>query len=200
MWKRAADPVIPLAEFREDPDNNPLPTPSGKIEIYSQRLAEMADEWEFDPAIPGDRITALPEQVDTWEGALAARSDERYPLQCIGHHTKGRTHSSYANVDWLRDDAHPQVLWLNPMDAAERGIANDDLVYAYNDRGRIRSIARVTPRIAPGVISIPQGSWFDPNKDGVDEGSSVNTLTSWHPSPIAKGNAQHTTICQVEKA
>ncbi|MDO5454166.1 MAG: molybdopterin-dependent oxidoreductase [Corynebacterium sp.] len=200
VWKRAADPVIPLAEFREDPDNNPLPTPSGKIEIYSQRLAEMADEWEFDPAIPGDRITALPEQVDTWEGALAARSDERYPLQCIGHHTKGRTHSSYANVDWLRDDAHPQVLWLNPMDAAERGIANDDLVYAYNDRGRIRSIARVTPRIAPGVISIPQGSWFDPNKDGVDEGSSVNTLTSWHPSPIAKGNAQHTTICQVEKA
>ena len=64
----------------------------------------------------------------------------------------------------------------------------------------MRSIARVTPRIAPGVISIPQGSWFDLNKDGVDVGSSVNTLTSWRPSPIAKGNAQHTTIVQVEKA
>ncbi len=200
IWRREGESVIPLREFRADPEANPLPTPSGKIEIYSQALADMAEEWEFDPNIPGDRITALPEHVDTWEGAMEARTSEKYPLQCIGHHFKGRTHSSYGNVDWLRDDAHPQILWINTLDARERGIENDDPVYAYNDRGRVRSIARVTPRIAPGVISIPQGSWFDLNKEGVDVGSSVNTLTSWRPSPIAKGNAQHTTIVQVEKA
>ncbi|MDR7329848.1 DMSO/selenate family reductase complex A subunit [Corynebacterium guangdongense] len=200
IWRREGESVIPLKEFREDPAANPLPTPSGKIEIYSQALADLAEEWEFDANIPGDRITALPEHVDTWEGAMEARTSDKYPLQCIGHHFKGRTHSTYGNVDWLCDDAHPQILWINTLDAHARGIENEDAVYAYNDRGRVRSIARVTPRIAPGVISIPQGSWFDLNKEGVDVGSSVNTLTSWRPSPIAKGNAQHTTIVQVEKA
>lgn len=200
LWRRAGESVVALKDFRDDPEANPLPTPSGKIEIYSQQLAELAQEWEFDENLRGDTITALPEHVDTWEGAIDARESDKYPLQCIGHHFKGRTHSSYANVDWLRDDAHPQILWINTLDAKERGIDNDDPVYAFNDRGRVRSIARVTPRIAPGVISIPQGSWFDLNKEGVDVGSSVNTLTSWNTSPIAKGNAQHTTIVQVEKA
>ncbi|MDO5048752.1 MAG: molybdopterin-dependent oxidoreductase [Actinomycetaceae bacterium] len=199
IWKKQGDSVIPLADFREDPEANPLDTPSGKIEIYSQQLAEMAKTWEFPENLPGDKLTALPEHVDTWEGALEARSNAEYPLQCIGHHFKGRTHSSYGNVDWLRDDAHPQVAWINTLDAQERGIENDDLVLVYNGRGRIRIKARVTSRIAPGVVSVPQGSWFNPNKDGIDIGGSVNTLTSWHPSPLGKGNAQHTTLVQVER-
>ncbi|AKV59096.1 dimethyl sulfoxide reductase [Corynebacterium riegelii] len=200
VWRREGKSVIALEDFRKDPEAHPLETPSGKIEIFSSELHEMAKVWEFDAAVVGDKLTALPEYVETWEGAEAAAASDTYPLQVIGHHTKGRTHSSYANVDWLRDDAHPQILWINPIDAQARGIRNDDNVYAYNDRGRIRSIARVTPRIAPGVISVPQGSWFNPQDGGVDIGASVNTLTSWHPSPLAKGNAQHTAICQVEKA
>lgn len=204
VWKRAGESVIPLKEFREDPAANPLETPSGLIEIYSEELAMLRKEWEFPNAAPGDEITALPEHVDTWEGPAEAHkaytSGGKYPLQCIGHHTKGRTHSSYGNVDWLRDDAHPQVLWINPLDARKRGIKNDDEVYAFNDRGRIKSVARVSPRIAPGVISVPQGSWFAPDAKGVDAGASVNTLTSWHPSPLGKGNAQHTTLVEVEKA
>lgn len=200
VFRREGETVVALKDFRENPEANPLKTPSGKIEIYSADLAKLAEEWEFDAAVEGDRITALPEYVSTWEGAEEAATNKQYPLQVIGHHTKGRTHSSYGNVDWLRDDAHPQVLWINPLDAKERGIRNDDHVYAFNDRGKIRSIARVTPRIAPGVISVPQGSWFNPQDGGVDIGSSVNTLTSWHPSPLGKGNAQHTALCQVEKA
>ena len=155
-------------------------------------------------AAPGDEITALPEHVDTWEGPAEAHkaytNGGKYSLQCIGHHTKGRTHSSYGNVDWLRDDAHPQVLWINPLDARKRGIKNYEEVYAFNDRGRIKSVAWVSPRIAPGVISVPQGSWFAPDAKGVDAGASVNTLTSWHPSPLGEGNAQHTTLVEVEKA
>ncbi len=69
----------------------------------------------------------------------------------------------------------------------------------FNDRGRIRIRVRVTPRIAPGVVSVPQGAWFDPDADGVDVGGSTNTLTSLHPSPLAKGNAQHTNLVQVER-
>ena len=46
---------------------------------------------------------------------------EKYPIQCIGHHYKQRTHSSYGNVAWLKE-AHPQKVWINELDARARGI------------------------------------------------------------------------------
>lgn len=191
--------TIPLKEFREDPEANPLPTPTGKIEIFSETLWDMKKTWTFDD--PRDKITMVPEYVEMWEGPEdAKKSDAKYPLQCIGHHFKGRTHSSYANVDWLRDDAHPQVIWMNPIDAEERGLKNNDMVLVYNDRGRVRIPVRVTPRIAPGVTSLPQGAWYKPDADGVDEGGCVNTLTKYHPTTLAKGNPSHTALVQVEKA
>lgn len=196
VWKTVGESVIPLKEFRDDPVANKLDTPSGKIEVYSSRIAELAEQWELPD---GDKLTPLPEYVATWEGAEEAKHNEKYPLQCIGHHMKGRTHSSYGNVDWLRDDAHPQTAWINPIDAKKRGIKNYDKIAVFNDRGSIHTTARVTPRIAPGVVSVPQGSWYNPDKKGVDQGASVNTLTSWHPSPLAKGNAQHTALVQVER-
>lgn len=196
VWKTVGESVIPLQEFREDPVANKLDTPSGKIEIYSSTIAELATQWELPE---GDKLTPLPEYVATWEGAEEAKENEKYPLQCFGHHMKGRTHSSYGNVDWLRDDAHPQTAWINPIDAKKRGIKNYDRIAVFNDRGRIHTVARVTPRIAPGVVSVPQGSWYNPDKKGIDQGASMNTLTTWHPSPLAKGNAQHTALVQVER-
>ena len=203
------------SQISVNPEANPLPTPSGKIEIYSDRLAAMSEKWEFGvfrPELPGDKLTALPEFVETWEGALEARENDKYPLQVIGHHYKARTHSSYGNVDWLKE-AHTQSAWINPIDAAARGIENDDEVFVYNDRGTVRLPAKVTERIVPGTMSIPQGAWFDPkgasdvkppseaNQDKpVDVAGSVNTLTSLHPSPLAKGNAVHTTLANVVKA
>ncbi|MDM8086590.1 molybdopterin-dependent oxidoreductase, partial [Cellulomonas cellasea] len=173
--------------FREDPVANPLTTPSGKIEIFSERLWERSKVWTFDGGKKGDKLTALPEHVPTWEGAEEALTNEKYPLQCIGHHYKGRTHSSYGSVDWLIE-AHPQVVWMNTLDAQDRGIDNDDVVRVFNDRGVIQLPARVTPRIMPGVLSVPQGAWYSPDKDGVDTGGCINTLTDWHPSPLSKGN------------
>ncbi len=67
IFKRTGESVIPLKEFREDPEANPLETPSGKIEIYSQQLHDLNEKWEFDESLPGNRITALPEYVATWE-------------------------------------------------------------------------------------------------------------------------------------
>lgn len=215
IFRKNQGPAVALADFREDPEANPLPTPSGKIEIYSDRLAAMSEKWEFGvfrPELSGDKLTALPEFVETWEGALEARENDKYPLQVIGHHYKARTHSSYGNVDWLKE-AHTQSAWINPIDAAARGIENDDEVFVYNDRGTVRLPAKVTERIVPGTMSIPQGAWFDPkgasdvkppseaNQDKpVDVAGSVNTLTSLHPSPLAKGNAVHTTLANVVKA
>ncbi|WP_124039991.1 DMSO/selenate family reductase complex A subunit [Neoactinobaculum massilliense] len=215
IYRRNVGSVIPMEDFRRDPAANPLPTPSGKIEIYSTRLAALAKKWtfgDFRPRLTGDEIPTIPRYVETWEGAEEARSNKKYPLQVIGHHFKARTHSSYGNVDWLRE-AHVQTVWMNPVDAKARGIKNDDVVFVYNDRGTLRLPAKVTPRIAPGVLSVPQGAWYTPkdaatvkppkgaNQDKpVDVGGSMNTLASLHPSPLAKGMSAHTILAQVEKA
>ncbi|WP_182353159.1 DMSO/selenate family reductase complex A subunit [Flaviflexus huanghaiensis] len=189
--------TVAMKEFREDPEENPLMTPSGKIEIYSAQLAELADTWVFEGVTEGDKLTALPEHIDTWEGALESRENKDYPLQCIAHHYKGRTHSSYANLA-MNLEAHPQMVWINPKDAAERDIENGDTVDVFSPRGRLRTEARVTPRIAPGVVSVPQGAWYAPDKDGVDLGGNVNTVMKYHPSPLAKGNPGHTSLVQIE--
>lgn len=195
VFKKELPSFIAYADFRADPVKNALPTPSGKIEIYSGRLAEMSKTWELPE---GDKITALPEYVATWEG-FEDPLREKFPLQCISHHYKARTHSSYGDALWPKT-AHEQAVQMNTADAKARGIENGDLVYVFNDRGRIQLPARVSPRIALGVISVPQGAWHSADENGVDINGSANTLTSWHPSPIAKGDAMHTVLAQVERA
>ncbi len=187
---------IAFKDFIDDPVANPLETPSGKIEIFSQKFYEAAKTMILPE---GDRLPALPEQVETFEGYEKVTADSKYPLQCLGHHTKAHVHSTYVKVDWL-EEANNQRVWINTMDAKERGIGPDDQVYVFNDRGRIKQPVYVTPRIAPGVISVPQGAWVETDENGVDVGGNVNTLTSWHPTPFSKGTAQHTTLVQVEKA
>ncbi|OCW60594.1 DMSO/selenate family reductase complex A subunit [Trueperella bernardiae] len=190
---------VAMKDFREDPEANPLETASGKIDIFSAPLYEYSKTWVFEGERAGDRVTAIPEYLETWEGQAEARTNDKYPLQCIAHHYKGRTHSSYANLE-KGLELHPQMLWINPADAEARGIANGDTIYVFNDRGKVKTEARVTPRIVPGVVSLPQGAWYKPNADGVDEGGCINTLMKYHPSPLAKGNPGHTALVQVEKA
>ena len=98
--------------------------------------------------------------------------------------------------------ANPQEAWINPVDAEERGIAQGDTIRVKNQFGEIELLAKVTGRTTPGVVCISQGAWHDAdmNGDRVDKGGSINTLTTLRPSPLAKGNPQHTNICQVTKA
>ncbi len=115
-----------------------------------------------------------------------------------GFHIKGHTHSSYYNVAMLRE-AVPHQFWINPIDAQPRGIQQGDIVEIFNSRGRIRIAAKVTERVLPGVISVPQGAWRNTNKDGIDVGGCINTLTTLRPSPLAKGNPQHTNLVEVKR-
>lgn len=193
-WKRPGPPKVGLKDFREDPDHHPLPTPSGKIEIFSSRLWEMSRTWELPE---GDVIRALPEYVPTW-GMPGDPMSSAYPLQLIGHHFKQRTHSSYGNNDWLEEVA-PQMLWINPLDGKKRGIRHNDRVLVFNEIGSSSVRAKVTPRIMPGVVSLPQGAWYSGASDGIDRGGCINTLTRQWATPIAKGNPQHTNLVQVEK-
>jgi len=99
---------------------------------------------------------------------------------------------------WLQEVA-PHSLWINPIDAEARGIAHGDRVRVFNEIGQTEAKAKVTPRIMPGVLSLPQGAWYGPDKSGIDRNGCINTLTSQRPSPLAKGNPQHTNLVQVEK-
>jgi Tat-targeted selenate reductase subunit YnfF len=188
--------VVAFKEFREDPQANPLKTPSGKIEIYSERLAEIAATWEL---APEDVIHPLPVYAagfEGWEDPLSSQ----YPLQLFGYHYKARTHSSYGNIDVLQQ-ACPQEVWINTLDAQARGIKNGDRVKVFNGRGETQIQAKVTPRIMPGVTAMGQGAWLaaDMFGDKVDHGGSVNILTHHRPSPLAKGNPQHTNLVQIVK-
>jgi len=191
-WDRCGRSFTGLAEFRENPQEHPLNTPSGKIEIFSRRLWEMSQTWELPE---GDAICALPEYISTW-GMPDKKLNAAYPLQLVGHHFKQRTHSSYGNNEWLKE-VSPQMLWINPLDATPRGIEHGDRVTVFNDIGATRVRAKVTSRIMPGVLSLPQGAWYTPNPKGIDQGGCINILTSQRPSPIAKGNPQHTNLVQV---
>jgi len=181
------EPCVPFKKQIEDPENNPFPTPSGKIEIYSQRLADMN--------IP--KLPPIPKYIEAWE----SRHDpliEKYPLQLITVHVTTRSKSAFDNIPWLRE-VESHTVWLNSIDARARGISDGDLVRVFNDRGQMIIAAKVTERIMPGVVSIGTGAWFDPDEGGVDRGGCDNVLTKDEMSP---GGAfcTNTSLVQVERA
>ncbi|SUX27798.1 Dimethyl sulfoxide reductase DmsA precursor [Cedecea davisae] len=194
--KDPAGHFVAYKKFREDPAANPLKTPSGKIEIYSSRLEEIAGNWELEK---DETISPLPVYASTFEGWDDPQRGD-YPLQLFGFHYKARTHSTYGNIDVLQAAARQEV-WINPIDAQKRGITSGDKVSVFNGRGEVYIEAKVTPRIMPGVAAMGQGAWHDANMSGdkIDRGACINTLTTHRPSPLAKGNPQHTNLVEIRK-
>jgi anaerobic dimethyl sulfoxide reductase subunit A len=182
-------PAVAFEDFRRDPVGHPLPTPSGRIEIFSKKL--------FDLKKPAS-IPAVPKYIQEWESPFGPEA-ARYPLQAVGHHGLARVHSTLDNVDWL-NEAFPQRLIINPLDAGPRGIKDGDAVRVFNERGATVVPCRLTTRIMPGVVTLPQGAWWAPDEKGTDRRGSINVLTSERWTPLAFGNAQHTIMVQVEKA
>jgi anaerobic dimethyl sulfoxide reductase subunit A len=183
---KLAEPIVAFKEEIESPENHPFATPSGKIEIFSQRAADIDN-----PLCP-----PIPKYVSTWED----RNDpliEKYPLQLLSPHPKNRVHS-HLNVDWLRE-IEPHRAWINPVDAEPRGIKDGDEIYVFNDRGKLAITAWVTERIIPGVICIFEGAWYNPDKEGIDRGGCVNFLTN---DAYSEGGASalNTVLVQVSKA
>jgi len=201
-WTRpATKPAIAFEDFRRDPEGHPLKTPSGKIEIFSKQLFDLNNPEEIPP---------IPKYIQEWESPFetlrpsttppkngGSAQGGSYPLQAIGHHTLHRVHSTHDNNDWL-EEAFPQRIFINQIDANARGIKDGDEVKVYNSRGSIILPCRVTPRIMPGVVDIPQGAWYEPDEQGVDRGGCVNVLTSQRWTPFAFGTTQHTIMVEVE--
>jgi anaerobic dimethyl sulfoxide reductase subunit A len=160
------EPIVAFKKQIEDPVNNPFPTPSGKIEIFSQRAADLNKP--DTPPIP----KYLPTPEDRNDPLI-----EKYPLQLITPHPKNRVHSELYLVPWL-SELEEHRAWIHPVDAASRSIKDGDKIFVFNDRGRIAINAWITQRIMPGVVSIFEGAWYNPDKDGVDRGACANTLTN----------------------
>ncbi|MEA9391283.1 dimethylsulfoxide reductase subunit A [Acerihabitans sp. TG2] len=185
---------VAYKDFRADPVAHPLTTPSGKIEIYSAALAQLAATWELKP---GDVIDPLPVYSAGFEN-YDDPLNQKYPLQLTGFHYKSRTHSTYGNVEVLKA-ANPQEIWLNPIDASARGIHSGDVIKVFNDRGELHINAKVTPRMMPGVVGLAEGAWYTPDGNRIDHAGSINVLTTQRPSPLAKGNPSHTNLVQVAR-
>jgi anaerobic dimethyl sulfoxide reductase subunit A len=183
-----SEPVVGLADFRRDPEHHPLNTPSGKLELFSLAMHRFGKP---------DEAPAIPKYIQEWESPFGPESGP-YPLQCIANHTLARVHSTHENNDWLRE-AHPHRLAIHPLDAEARGLVDGDQVRVFNERGTTVVRCAVTRRILPGVVNLPQGTWWTPDENGIDRRGSVNVLTSERWTPFAFGAAVQTVMVQVAR-
>ena len=164
----AATQLVGYGDFRADPANHPLGTPSGKIEIYSATIAS----FKYDDCPP--HPTWIP--PSEWLGSpLAAQ----FPLHLLNPHPPDRLHSQLDETR-LRNNYEVgarEPIWLNPADASARGIANGDIVRVFNDRGQTLAGAVVTTRTRRGVVAMHEGGWYDPLNPG-QPGRWIGTGTS----------------------
>ena len=173
---------------REDFNNHPFPTPSGKIEIFSPALLALGKESE---------IPAIPKYLPSVEG-VEDPLREKYPFQLIGYHTKRRCHSIHDNNPAL-EAIDPQVVFIQKDDAFALSLSDGEIVKIYNDRGCIEMPVKITNDLCKGVVAISQGAWYTPDENGIDHRGCINVLTSLTPTPLAKGNAQHTNLVNICK-
>ncbi|MFN7153744.1 MAG: molybdopterin-dependent oxidoreductase [Acidovorax sp.] len=166
--------AIPDALFAE----GNFPSPSGKCEFYSARLAAQG-------------MDGLPDHLPNYE---LAGTDARYPLAMISPPARNFLNSTFVNVQSLRNIEGRPVLEIHPDDAEARGIANDAVVRVFNDRGSYECHATVSRRARPGVVN-GLGIWW--RKLGLN-GTNVNEVTSQALTDV--GRAPTFYDCLVEVA
>jgi len=167
---------VGLSDFISDPEKYPLMTPSGKIEI----------ELPLFPSIGGTLIPELTVMDVT----------EKYPLRLVTPHDKFRIHSQNDNLPAFKkliDDK----LWMNPLDAEQRGILDGMMVSIFTELGKIKNEVKVTDGITQGTVSLNQGAWIKVDGEEELEGS-VNILTSTQPAMPSRGARTHSTAVEVK--
>ncbi len=194
-------------EFYEDPEKNPLSTPSGKIEFYSERLATHFPDDNERPPVPHYIASGESHQEDR----LGERG-KQYPLLVVSNHPKWRVHSQHDDMTWLReihtckvkgaDGYQYEPAWLHPIEAEKRGIKDGDVLIIYNERGSVMAGAWVTERLRPDVVYIDHGARWDPVVVGeLDRGGAINTITPHNlTSKNAGGMVSSGFLVEVKKA
>jgi anaerobic selenocysteine-containing dehydrogenase len=152
-------------------------TPSGKIELYS---SEAQRKWGISP-LPDCR---------TYEEDPA---NDSYPLNFLTPNTASRIHSQFGNLNIIRATVQEPVAGLAPADAKKRKINTGDKIRIYNKQGEIYSSARISNRIPPGIVVLPNGLWLN-------EGGGGNNLIDGRHTDMGFGSAFHDSMVEVEKA
>ncbi|MEC7648011.1 MAG: molybdopterin dinucleotide binding domain-containing protein, partial [Pseudomonadota bacterium] len=189
------EPFVFLSEFRDDEAANPLDTPSGKIEIFSEKI----DDFGYDDC-PGHPTWMEPFE---WLGAPAAKI---FPLHLISNQPKTRLHGQLDPGCVSRNSkvSGREPVRINRDDAEARGIADGDVVRIFNDRGAILAGAVLTDNVRPSVLEISTGAWYDPLEPGkigtLDRHGNPNVLTfDKGTSKLAQGPTAHSTLVEIEK-
>ncbi len=159
------------------------PTPSGKVEFYSETLARQG-------------LPPLPTYVPLAEAPEDPALGGRYPLRCHVPPNRFFLNSSFGQSALLRARQGGPTVFLHPADAAARGIEPGSLTAVWNDRGRALFTAVVTDDTPPGQIVI-EGIWWHKFMPG---GRGVNVLTSDRVADMGGGPAFHSTLVEVAVA
>jgi biotin/methionine sulfoxide reductase len=177
--------------FRSDPAAAPLPTPSGRIEIASAKIAG------FDYADCPGHPTWLPS---------AEGPNSRFSLQLIANQPATRLHSQldFGATSLKSKIKDREPVRIHPQDAAARGIRGGDIVRLYNDRGACLAGAVLSEALRPGVVQLSTGAWYDPEDPTADKPLCVhgnpNALTrDVGTSQLAQGCAGQLTAIEVER-
>ncbi len=155
-----------------------FPTPSGKCEMFSARLASLGRD-------------GLPDHVPNHE---ALGSSRQFPLAMISPPARNFLNSTFVNVRSLRDIEGEPKLEMHPDDARVRGILPNSIVKIYNARGTYRCRVSINLRARPGVVN-GLGVWW--RKLGVD-GCNVNELTSQRLTDMGKAPTFYDCLVEVE--
>ncbi len=187
--------VVMLEKFRADPVGHPLETPSGRIELFSERIASFgyAD-------CPGHPTWFEPAE---WLGAALAK---QYPLHMISDQPYTKLHSQLDHSSYSLSNkvAGREPVHLHPDDAAARGIRAGDVVRMFNDRGACLAGAVLDGDLRAGVVKLSTGAWWDPDApgspDALDRHGNPNALTrDVGASSLSQGCSAQTCLVEVER-
>lgn len=180
---------VPYADFVHDPAAHRLNTPTGRIELFSETIANFgyAD-------CPGHPTWFAPSE---YLGATRAR---QYPVHLLTVQPATRLHSQWDHVGVSQAGkiAGREPLIMHEDDAADRGIAEGDVVRVFNDRGACLAGVRLTHDMLRSVAVLATGAWLD-NQGGTCVHGNPNVLTQdIGTSRLAQCSAAQSCLVQIE--
>ena len=184
-----------LSKFRADPVKNKLATPSGRIELYSERIASFG----YDDCL-GHPAWLPPKE---WLGAAISA---KYPLHLLSNQPPRKLHSQYDHGSHARGVkiAGREPVRLNPSDAARRGIRNGDIVRVFNARGAVLAAAILDDALRESVVQLATGAWYDPvdpsGSGSLDKHGNPNVLTPDHgTSKLSQAPSANSCLVEIER-
>ena len=186
---------VKYADFIADPDAHPVPTESGKFEIYCPAIVRQFDQFGLSELAPIAQYVPAHEGYEQTFADWDAHQKGEYPYQNLSIHFIGRAHQAFDNVAQLRE-LFPYDVMMNEIDARACGVSAGDTVLVESPHGRILRRLRVTSLLIPGVVLVGEGAWSDVDADGIDRSGNPNSVES--STLTGEGHCTwNTSICRV---